>query len=187
MSIPSVNIQVSKLNMSLHPQLRALGFDSGELSLVVENHPLNTSSSTPSEYQVTVDQMAFTPPPAVRELVKISTIENGKLSARLTIQPTGRFVLSSCSLTSSLAQANLTGRGALIDMKSLDEFVGTMQVTLLGEDGAKLAQWLPLLTNQRLQGTDRNFSCALQIRACESLPGFDFRVGQRCGKATCGA
>jgi hypothetical protein len=184
---PSLDVEVSNLNLSRHPQLQALGFESGLLSLAVVNHPLHRTPTAASDYQLTINQMTLQLPPAVRDLAKVATIEKGQLSAKLTVQPTGKFALSSCNLTSSLANASLTGRGTLAEMRTLSDFTGSVRVELLGADGARLSQWLPLLTNQRVSASERSFSCTLQVAACDKLSNSDFRVGARCGKATCGS
>jgi hypothetical protein len=181
-----LDADIAKIDLSLHPQLRALGLEAGLLSGAVQRHALNPIQTVTSEYQVTAEALRVTLPAAIRDIIKISSIDQGRLVLKLTLEPSGRFNLSSCSLTSSLVKASLSGRGSVASRKSLSDFQGTARVELLGDEGAKLAQWLPLLTNQRVSASDKSFSCAIQVGPCEKFSAFDFRIGPRCGKATCG-
>ena len=184
---PTLSAEISQVNLSLHPQLRALGFDSGLLSALVKNHPLSLNQVSTSEYSVRVEQVELALPSSISDLIKISALSQGKLSCNLSLAPSGSFALPTCEFSSSAAKLTLSGRGTLIKMQSIDQFSGTLNVNLLGEDGAKLSQWMPILTNQRVRSVDSNFSCSLQIGACGSLSSFDFRIGPRCGRAVCGS
>jgi hypothetical protein len=182
---PLLTSSVQAVDLSLHPQMRALGVDSGSLTASTRDLPLTHTITTVGECAIELDRFAVSLPPMVRDIVKVESLRDGKLSLKASIQPSGRFSIKSGEFSSSLAQISLSGNGVARGLNTLEQASGTARITLLGEDGARLSQWLPLLTNQRVPASETSFSCAFELLPCTKLSGPDFRLGALCGKARC--
>jgi hypothetical protein len=172
------------LELSQHPQLQAFGVERGALRASVINHPLTPFITTPASYSIELKGLSVLLPPMVRDIIKITSIQDGQLTGQASLQTDGRFTLSSWNLSSSVGKASLTGQGKLARLQSLEELSGRVRVNLSGPDGERIAPWLPLISNQRVQSSQRSFGCTFQVLPCDRLTTYDFRSGPLCSRIT---
>ena len=184
-SRPTIDIDIAQLALGEHPQLSAVGIESGTVSLEVRGHPMQPILPTNASYKISARDLEIRPPPIVQNLARISTVSGGALEGSATIESSGRFNIPSCSFRSSLGDVGLSARGTLTETLGLDTLSGTLRVNLSGSDSDKLAQWIPVLTQQQVAAATKSFTCALRSADCQGGQGLQVRLGARCVRLAC--
>jgi hypothetical protein len=173
----------SRVDLSIHPQLRALGIDSGVVDLATVNHPIQGIWRAESEYTLRISEFDLRPPRPIQTLSGISQLSDGRTEVRAKIKPEGALSIESASFDSSLASGSLKGSATIRPSGELQNVSATVKVNLDRPDSAKLKVWLPLLSNQEVSSEASNFTC--QIRTVGCGVGGTVRFGSSCLKASC--
>lgn len=184
-SAPSLDLAVDQLNLSEHPQLSALGLESGTVTLQIEGHPLTRRLPDKASYRVTSTDITVRAPPIVQSLARIDYIRNAALEASANIDHTGTFSLSKSSFKSSLGDLVLSAQGRLSQTLALEDLSGSLTVRLSGADSDKLSPWIPVITQQQVDSSARSFTCAMRTASCQGGRGLEVRLGARCVRVSC--
>lgn len=163
---PRITARFSEMDLSTHPQLSAAGFNKGTLSGHVESLSLNPQRPTKSSFKVQLSDASFSPPPMVSSLLALQEVTDANLSAEGSLDERGEFVISPLRVDSSIVNCKGEGRGALGVPSGSPRLSSNLRVELLGEAGASLAQWLPLISDNALDSSRRAFSISMTGRPC---------------------
>lgn len=180
---PTVSATVQAVDLSLHPQLRALGFEQGLVDLTALDHALNGTGTKPAHYTLKIRELAFQPPPTIANVTRISSLRDGTLQLSASVKPEGGLSIESCTFDSSLASGTFSATATLRSPREIKNVSGSLQVNLDRPDSSKLAVWLPMLTNQAVSSESARFVCHFRSVSCSSSDAI--RLGTACIKASC--
>lgn len=183
---PSVDLNLREVDLSQHPQLRPAGLESGVLSARLEKLPLDAHKLQTTTLWVSVKDGSFAAPDWIASRVNISSVQDASFETTAVVRENGLFSVGPLTLDSSLLKITGEGRGRLGATRSLLQLSSLFRVQLVGADGERAAQWLPLLTNSELDASDTSFSCAIQDSLCTSKAPL-LRLGSTCLKVHYGA
>jgi hypothetical protein len=183
LSLRGLSFDATDIDLSLHPQLRALGIEEGQISVSTDNHPLDLKWAGKSSYTVLVDQVRFAPPAMLRSFIALNQISDGALEAEISVNPGGQVSLSAAKFDSSLASGELTGLAAISPSGHLRIKTGSIKVFLNRPDSPKLGNWLPLITNQKVLPDATSFACSFQATSCTDR--YDIKIGHDCLRSKC--
>lgn len=180
---PLVSARVERLDISLHPQLRALGIEQGLINLQVTEHPLLPMWERDATYALEMEGLDLLPPRSIQQLSGVSRLDKGKASLRATINKGGNLKIDLGLFDSSLASGTLLG-SAVIDSKGMVTNINvTIRVNLDRDGSSKLAAWLPILTHQAVSSDVRSFVCNFKSASCSS--GGAIKIGTTCLRSAC--
>lgn len=132
------------VDLPRHPQVMALGLESGVLDVQMQGHPLEGLPVNEAKYEILVKNASLVVPGILRSYLKIDSVSDAELQAKGSLLATGRFSVSSCTFKSSLGRADLKATGSLVGSR-LRELSGTVTFDLNTTQGAQLRPWLGLL------------------------------------------
>jgi hypothetical protein len=183
---PRLNLAIEHFSLSEHPQLSALGVESGSLSLAITGLPLKPTLPDKASYQVKATDLTVRAPPIIQSLARIDYIRDATLEAVAVVESSGKFSLSKSSLRSSLGEVTLSAQGKLSQTLTLEDLSGSLAVRLSGADSDKLAPWIPVITQQQVDASAKSFTCAIRSAACQrGGAGLELRIGPRCIRVSC--
>jgi hypothetical protein len=180
---PLLSGTANRVDLSIHPQLRALGIDSGVVNLTTTNHPIKGVWRAEAEYTLSITEFDLRPPRPIQTISGISQLRKGQVDLKAKIKPEGALSIESASFDSSLASGSLTGSATIQPSGHLLNVNANLRVNLDRPDSSKLKVWLPLLTNQEISSEANNFTCQIRSVACGS--GAALRLGSSCLRASC--
>lgn len=181
----NIDLNITGLDLSAHPQLSALGLSAGRLNLTASAHPLNLDWRREANYTLNLSGLQVELPSLARDLTRISNISDGLIEGRAVIKPSGNLEVVSCDIKSSLFSAKLTGRGKIAPTGELSGVSGMLRVALDQPDSQALAAWLPLITNQQVEPTSTKFGCVIQSGSCSGSVRTIIRLGKECLRLIC--
>jgi hypothetical protein len=178
-----LSLEASKIDLSLHPQLRALGVEDGKLTIKFQDHPGDLKWTAKTPYHIELESLRFSPPIQIRSFIALNEISDGSLRADISAAPSGDISIDSAEFDSSLAAGKFSGTARIAANGELVISQALLKVELNRPDSPKLATWLPLITNRRVSPEAQSFSCSLKAASCEEAR--DVQIGRSCLKATC--
>jgi hypothetical protein len=182
-SNPIASGTVNRLDLSLHPQLRALGIEQGIVDVTATNHPISAKWESEARYTLRIQDVELAPPRAVTRLTGISRLQQGQIDLSATITPSGALTIETGSFDSSLASGKLNGTATLLPSGALSNINCKLELNLNRQDSNKVATWLPMLTNQAVSSQSERVLCTFRSASC-SLDGVA-RLGSVCIRASC--
>jgi hypothetical protein len=181
---PKIAGSASKIDLSLHPQLRALGIESGIIDVTFSNHPLDGIWSDEAAYWFSLDSLELLPPAWLQTMGGVSQVRNGRASIRATIKQDGRLTIQSSSFDCSLASGALEGTATVKPRGELDNLNAIIRVNLNRPDSDKIARWLPIITGSQIASDTTSFVCKLRSTGCGAAKSLPF--GRGCISFSCG-
>ena len=182
-SSPALSGTIRGIDLSQHPQLRALGVASGAVNIDVEQLPLGSVIPKDARYLVEVIGLRVELPPMVAVLAKLESVSDIRAKIQGALKTTGRFNISEGSLVGSFGRASLTAQGKLEELE-LREVSGSVDIELSGKDGEALRPWASLLSN--VSGSDAGVvHCAFKSGSCAATAPFLLNLGSLCVLASC--
>jgi hypothetical protein len=178
-----ISLDARKVDLSLHPQLRALGIEDGKLSINFKDHPSDLKWVSKTSYHIELESLRFSPPSSIRSLIAVNEISDGSIRADISAAPSGEISIDSAEFDSSIATGKISGTAQMGPRGELVVSKGIIKVDLNRPDSAKLSTWLPLITNRRVSSEAQSFSCSFRATSCEEAS--DARIGSSCLKAIC--
>jgi hypothetical protein len=178
-----LSLEASNIDLSLHPQLRALGIEDGKLTIKFKDHPGDLKWTARTPYHIELESLRFSPPSQIRSFIALNEISDGSLRADISAAPSGEISIDSAEFDSSLAAGKFTGVARIAANGELVISQALLKVELNRPDSAKLATWLPLITNRRVSPEAQSFSCSFRSTSCKDP--HDLEIGRSCLAATC--
>jgi hypothetical protein len=183
-ALRSVSLKLTNVDISLHPQLRAIGVEDGRISINAANHPIDLNWRSEASYSVLVESLRFASPDIVRNFIALNQISDGQIKLELAAKPGGEISITSGKFDSSLASGELTGLANISPQGDIRLSRGTVKVFLNRPDSSKLGNWLPLITNQKVSAETASFVCSFQAVSCSER--HDIKLGRNCLRSNCG-
>lgn len=180
---PLLTARLQKIDISSHPQLSALGIESGAVDVSVANHPLRHVWSAEAQYSLTLERLSLHPPPSVQSVSGISQLSDGSVVLKATVSKDGELSINEGSFDSSLASGTLRGSSRITAGPELTEINLMFRINLNRQDSSKIAAWLPILTNQSVPRDASSFSCTVRSVGCRVAGAVKF--GAACVRASC--
>lgn len=177
-SAPTASFSLTDIDLSQHPQIRPAGLTSGHLTMSGSSIALNPNTRQSSTLSVNLQDVAFDTPPVVAQFAKINTIRDGSLRAEVRTTDDGSITIDPFSVDSSLGGARGRASGTLPNPGTPLSFNANVRFQLSEDEGAQLANWLPIVTNNVVDSSRRTFS--LQIRSVPCSGPFSARAGDLC-------
>lgn len=182
-SSPVLSGTVRGVDLSQHPQLRALGVASGGVNIDVEQLPVGSTIPKDARYLVEVAGLRVELPPMVAVLAKLESVSDIRVKIQGALKTTGRFNISEGAVVGSFGRASVTAQGRLQELE-LRELAGSVDIELSGQDGEALRPWASLLSNA--SGSDAGVvHCAFKSGSCTATAPFLFNLGSLCVLASC--
>lgn len=181
--IPRITATIKGVEIGLHPQLRALGVERGQLDLAVAEHPLQPVWEEEAAYALEIKNVDLLPPSSVQQISGIARLTASRTTVQATIKKGGSLVINSGTFDSSLASGTLQGSAAIDSKGALYNINGTLRVNLDRDESPRLAAWLPLLTNQAVPSDAKNFVCNFRSTGCGTAGVI--RIGSFCLRSAC--
>jgi hypothetical protein len=183
LSAPELEAHVSQLDLSVHPQLRALGIESGLVDASVTKHPLGPRLSAEASYSVSIKDLEIYPPSSLRSISGVSRIANGHAHLKASINQDGLLSVQSSTFDSSLASGAIQGAVQITPDGGLRNLRASIRVRLDRPDSNKLVPWLPTLPGQGVSGDATNFICIFRSAPCDASRMM--RLGSECVHVSC--
>jgi hypothetical protein len=180
---PTFSGTVHGVDVSLHPQLRALGFEQGLVDLAALEHPVSGTWTNTSNYTLKIRELVLRPPPTIANVTRITELRDGTVELSASVNQDGALTTESCTFDSSLASGTFSATATLRSPSDITNISGSLQVNLDRQDSDKLAPWLPILTNQAVSSESVRFVCHFRSTACSSSGAL--RLGSGCIRASC--
>jgi hypothetical protein len=177
-STPTLSFTIKDLDISQHPQVHPAGVTSGLLRASGSTISLDPNKPTASTVRVQVDNLNLTTIPMVKQFTKIDSIRDASLSAEITTKADGSVTINPFSVTSSLGGARGRATGVLPARGRAPALNANLRFELSEDEGAQLANWLPILTNNAIDSSRRSFSLAIQAVPCSGR--YTARMGDLC-------
>jgi hypothetical protein len=173
-----LNLIAKGIDLSKHPQMGSLGVISGHLSFEISKHPLGLDWMDAASYKIDLNNLDLELPEIISGLVKgLSSLRRGDLSLSLSIAKGGGFNLKGGKFNSSFGEMELTAEGVIEKSAQLRDVRAQVRFNLVGDDGAKLLPWIPILTNGALSGEQRRFSAEIGSVRCGAPNGVKMSWG----------
>ena len=179
-----ISMNAKGIDLSLHPQLRALGIEEGKVSISFDEHPSDLKWKVETHYLVDLASFRFTPPSEIRRFISLNDVSNGSLKADLVAKPSGEIHLNAAEFDSSLASGKISGLARILANGELIISSLNLKVDLNRQDSSKLASWLPLITNNKVATDATGFSCSFQSTSCSER--HELNLGRSCLRSNCG-
>jgi hypothetical protein len=177
-STPTLSFNIRDLDISQHPQLHPAGVTSGVVTASGSKLSLDPNHPRASTLRVQVDNLNLTTIPVVKQFTKIDSIRDASLIAEAAIKEDGSLTINPFSVTSSLGGAKGRATGTLPGKGRSPTLNGSIRFELSEGEGAQLATWLPILTNNAVDSSRRSFSLTIQAVPCTGR--YTARVGDIC-------
>jgi hypothetical protein len=181
----TVDLLVKDVTIGKHPQLSAMGVEGGVISatgtqLTFSN---NDQMLTGGAFSIELARLALPERPELKAFLKLTTLNLEKLAVIGEVKD-GNVALNALRLASSLGTAEgdgsfsppRKGRPLVFQVKS--------KVSLSPNDGAKVAEWLPIITGGTLTATDLAFLVKGRTVPCSSGGGAVLRYTWGCVTTT---
>jgi hypothetical protein len=181
-SAPTASFSLSSIDLSQHPQIRPAGLSSGRLSMSGSSVALSPNTRQSSTLSINLRDVGVDTPPVVAQFAKIKTIRDGSLQAEIRTTEDGSVTVDPLSVTSSLGEARGRASGALPSPGAPVSFNANIRFQLSEDEGAQLANWLPIVTNNAVDSSRRAFS--MQVRSVPCSGPFSARAGDLCVNQT---
>lgn len=182
--LPTLQLSVKGVDLSMHPQARAFGVEAGTIDAQADNHPIAGLPRDEARYSVDLRNLTVTLPPMVAQVVKISSLTETSLSAKAVVKTTGNFALEPCTLKSSLGSVELTARGVWSG-ESVRDLWGTLHLDLNTEQGALVRPWLGLLVPKARLSAEGPVECDFRGAPCADSAGTQLQLGPVCVRLEC--
>jgi hypothetical protein len=184
-SAPKVAATAQRVDLAIHPQLRALGVEFGTVEATINNHPVEGVWNDEALYSISLDNLELLAPVWLQNYGGISEIRHGRATLQATVQQGGQLTLHSSNFDCSLGSGALQGTALLKAGGDIDSINGSIRVNLDRPDSDKVARWLPLIAGSGMTSDATSFICAIRSAKC-GAPG-TLPVGKGCVTVTCAA
>lgn len=180
---PLLNSAISNLDLSLHPQLRAMGVESGRLSGIMESRNPARFPFADSMLKLELQELELHPPSFIQKLIGISRLTSGSATSKMIMKENGVITVESFGFDSSLASGRLSGSARLSSTHELRDLKATADVNLNRADSDKIARWLPILTNQAVDASAKSIRCTIASSSCSNQKSLHSPFG--CVQVSC--
>jgi hypothetical protein len=170
-SAPKVEGAARGVDVSIHPQLRALGIESGIVEATITNHPLDGKWKDDASYTLSLDNLEILPPGWLQTMGGISQVRNGRAVLRATVRQGGQLSLQSSSFDCSLASGSLQGTAIITESGDLMNVNASIRVNLDRPDSDKIGRWLPIIAGSGIASNATSFVCAIRSTRCGATAG----------------
>jgi len=180
---PKVEANLQQIDLSIHPQLRAFGVESGIIDATIRNHPLEGPWSQEAMYHISVDNLELLAPAWLQTIAGISQIRSGRVTLKATVKPGGQLALQSSSFDCSLGSGTLQGTALLKSYDDIEDINASVRFRLDRPDSDKVGRWLPVIIGQGIASETASFICSMRSIGCGAAGAQ--RFGKGCIAASC--
>jgi hypothetical protein len=174
-----------RIDLAVHPQLRAFGVESGTIEASINGHPVEGVWNDEASYSISLDNLELLAPVWLQTFGGISQIRKGRATLQATVKKGGHLILQSSNFDCSLGSGALQGTALLKPGGDIDSIDGSIRVNLDRPDSDKVARWLPLMVGSGITSDAKSFICAIRSAQCGASGSQ--RVGKGCVNVTCAA
>lgn len=178
-----VEAALQRVDLSIHPQLRAFGLESGIIDATMHNHPLDGDWSQEATYSISLDHLELLAPAWLQAVSGISQVSGGQAVLRATVKQGGRLSLQSSNFDCSLGSGTLQGTALLKGDGEIENINASVRFRLDRPDSDKVGRWLPVIVGSGSSGDATSFMCSVRSTKCGTAGAQ--RIGKGCVAVTC--
>jgi hypothetical protein len=178
---PRITTTFHGVDLAKHDQFRALGIASAVISGVLSEFKLVNENSPQGSFDVDIRQIEVPNPPQSIPLIKLSSLSDGTIHVRGTLDPDS-VDLAEVKITSSYGAVDGAGRALNLTRKGSESAEGEFRVSIGEALHSQIAQLLPALSNNVLQPSTRAFKARMKGFPCSREPRAlgDLQLGTLC-------
>ncbi len=166
---PQVSARAQDVDLAKHDQLRALGLASALVSGTLSDFEGMRDNAAHGTFDIVVSQINVPKIPQSLSLIQLSPLSHGEIHLRGTLDP-DKLELTQLKITSSYGSVDGAGKALNLSRRGSESADGEFRVAIGDEIHAQVAPFLPVLSNNVLQSSTRQFKARMKGFPCSRTP-----------------